>query len=153
MRISDWSSDVCSSDLARYAAEPDFGDWGHRLEVFGLDLRHTPSVEAFCAQLLATRPRLDFIINNACQTVRRPPAFYAHMMEGETAAMRDMPEDVRKLLGNYEGLRSPDLLPQADARALRAHAHDITAAAGLTRAAELSQLPLLADELLGQARK
>src|SRR3546814_822188 len=136
---------------ARYAAEPDFGDWGHRLEVFGLDLRHTPSVEAFCAQLLAPRPRLDFIINNACQTVRRPPAFYAHMMEGETAAVRDMPEDVRKLLGNYEGLRSPDLLPQADARALQAHAHDITAAAGLTRAAELSQLPLLADELLGQA--
>src|SRR3546814_5385361 len=73
------------------------------------------------------------------------------MMEGETAAMRDMPEDLRKLLGNYEGLRSPDLLPQADARALQAHAHDITAAAGLTRAAELSQLPLLADELLGQA--
>src|SRR3546814_5303046 len=36
-------------------------------------------------------------------------------------------------------------------RALQAHAHDITAAAGLTRAAELSQLPLLADELLGQA--
>src|SRR3546814_8440845 len=69
------------------------------------------------------------------------------MMEGETAAMRDMPEDLRKLLGNYEGLRSPDLLPQADARALQAHAHDITAAAGLTRAAELSQLPLLADEL------
>ena len=70
---------------ARYAAEPDFAEWGDRLEVFGLDLRHTPSVEAFCAQLVATRPRLDFIINNACQTVRRPPAFYAHMMEGERA--------------------------------------------------------------------
>src|SRR3546814_15850114 len=87
----------------------------------------------------------------SCQTVRRPPAFYAKMMEGETPAMRDMPKDLRKLLGNYEGLRSPDLLPQADARALQAHAHDITAAAGLTRAAALSQLPLLADELLGQA--
>ena len=47
----------------RYAAEPDFGEWGHRLEVVGLDLRHTPSVEAFCTQLLATRTRLDFIIN------------------------------------------------------------------------------------------
>ena len=31
----------------RYAQEPDFADWGHRLEIFGLDLRHTPSVEAF----------------------------------------------------------------------------------------------------------
>jgi NAD(P)-dependent dehydrogenase (short-subunit alcohol dehydrogenase family) len=135
----------------RYAAEPDFDQWGDRLEVFGLDLRHTPSVEAFCAQLVATRPRLDFIINNACQTVRRPPAFYAHMMEGETAALRTMPEDVRKLLGNYEGLRSPDLLPHAEASALQAHAHDIVGAAGLTRAAELSQVPLLAEELLGQA--
>jgi hypothetical protein len=38
----------------RYAHEPDFGDWGDRLEIFGLDLRHTPSVEAFCRELLST---------------------------------------------------------------------------------------------------
>lgn len=136
---------------ARYAAEADFGEWGHRLEVFGLDLRHTPSVEAFCTQLLATRPRLDFIINNACQTVRRPPAFYAHMMAGETAALRDMPDAVRRLLGKYEGLRSADLLPHASASALQAEAADLADATGLLRAAELSQVPLLADELLGQS--
>ena len=56
----------------RYAQEPDFSEWSHRLEIFGLDMRHTPSVEAFCGRLLETLPRLDFIINNACQTVRRP---------------------------------------------------------------------------------
>jgi NAD(P)-dependent dehydrogenase (short-subunit alcohol dehydrogenase family) len=67
----------------RYAAEPDFEQWRDRLEIYGLDLRHTPSVEAFCRQMLETLPRLDFIVNNACQTVRRPPEFYAHMMEGE----------------------------------------------------------------------
>ncbi|MEP6778679.1 MAG: SDR family NAD(P)-dependent oxidoreductase, partial [Gemmatimonadaceae bacterium] len=67
---------------ARYSREPDFEQWGHNLEIFGLDLRHTPSVEAFCRELLSTRDRLDFIINNACQTVRRPPEFYEHMMEG-----------------------------------------------------------------------
>jgi NAD(P)-dependent dehydrogenase (short-subunit alcohol dehydrogenase family) len=71
----------------RYASEPDFGAWGHRLEIFGLDLRHTPSVEAFCRQMLERRERLDFIVNNACQTVRRPPEFYRHMMEGEKAAL------------------------------------------------------------------
>jgi len=65
---------------ARYAQEPDFEVWGDRLEVFGLDLRHTPSVEAFCQHLNATRDRLDFIVNNACQTVRRPPEFYRHML-------------------------------------------------------------------------
>ncbi|WP_144900100.1 SDR family NAD(P)-dependent oxidoreductase [Luteimonas cucumeris] len=133
---------------ARYAQEPDFADWGHRLEVFGLDLRHTPSVEAFCTRLLATQERLDFIINNACQTVRRPPEFYAHMMAGETAALHDMPEVVRKLIGNYEGLRSHDLLPAAIGTAL--HVGNDVSTAGLTRAAELSQVPLLADELLGQ---
>ena len=80
---------------ARYAAEPDFGDWGHRLEIVGLDLRHTPSVEAFCRDLVATRDRLDFIVNNACQTVRRPPEFYAHMMAEERAAVRELPAHAR----------------------------------------------------------
>src|SRR5215218_1886237 len=59
---------------ARYAREPDFGTWRDRLEIFGLDLRHTPSVESFCHELAASRRRLDVIVNNACQTVRRPPA-------------------------------------------------------------------------------
>ena len=83
---------------ARYAAEADFGDWGHRLEIVGLDLRHTPSVEAFCRDLAASRDRLDFIVNNACQTVRRPPEFYAHMMAEERAAVRELPAHARRLL-------------------------------------------------------
>jgi NAD(P)-dependent dehydrogenase (short-subunit alcohol dehydrogenase family) len=131
---------------ARYAAEPDFGEWGHRLQVFGLDLRHTPSVEAFCHELVATRPRLDFIINNACQTVRRPPEFYAHMMDGETAALHDLPEHVRALVGHYEGLRGSNILPES-ASAITARS---PALPGLTRAAELSQIPMLPEELLAQ---
>jgi len=131
----------------RYAVEPDFGEWGHRLEIFGLDLRHTPSVEAFCRELVATHQRLDFIVNNACQTVRRPPDFYAHMMAGETAALRDMPEHLRKLLGSYEGLRGYHMLAEGRTAVARAGAAEL---AGLTRAAELSQVPLLPDELLAQ---
>ncbi len=133
---------------ARYAGEPDFGDWGHRLQVYGLDLRHTPSVEAFCHELLATRSRLDFIINNACQTVRRPPDFYAHMMAGETTALHDMPAHVRALVGHYEGLRSAHILPGTDAVAVTGLGMNLP---GLTRAAELSQLPLLPEELLAQS--
>jgi NAD(P)-dependent dehydrogenase (short-subunit alcohol dehydrogenase family) len=135
----------------RYAQEPDFAQWGHRLEVFGLDLRHTPSVEAFCSELLATRPRLDFIINNACQTVRRPPEFYAHMMAGETASLHDAPEAVRRLLAHYHALRAS--LPQRNAtsqQALSTGTGRLDRAPGLTRAAELSQLALLPEELLAQ---
>ncbi len=129
----------------RYAAEPDFADWADRLEIFGLDLRHTPSVEAFCRELLATRDRLDFIVNNACQTVRRPPDFYSHMMELETTAEAGLPEHLRALLGRYEGLRRYDMLPEGASNAL---ARDDVAAglAGIARSAELSQLPLLAGE-------
>ncbi|MDR3413774.1 MAG: SDR family oxidoreductase [Formivibrio sp.] len=132
---------------ARYAEEPDFGEWGHRLEIFGLDLRHTPSVEAFCQTLLTTHDRLDFIINNACQTVRRPPDFYAHMMAGETAALQEMPEPIRKLLGSYEGLRGSNILPANSAHAL---APANPALSGLTHAAALSQVALLPEEMLAQ---
>ncbi len=150
----------------RYAAEPDFKDWGHRLEVFGLDLRHTPSVEAFCRHLLTTRERLDYIVNNACQTVRRPPDFYQHMMERETASVAGMTEDARRVLGAYEGLRGYHLLPEGGSRRgdeTEVRRADLTgppphvggyatdsALAGLTHAAELSQLPLLPDELAAQ---
>jgi NAD(P)-dependent dehydrogenase (short-subunit alcohol dehydrogenase family) len=144
----------------RYAREPDFAAWAHRLEIFGLDLRHTPSVEAFCRHLLNTRERLDFIINNACQTVRRPPDFYEHMMAGETAALNDAPENVRRLLGSYEGLRGYHLLPEAGAanapEAVAASAlpapieRRISEVAGLTHAAELSQVRLLPDEQVAQ---
>jgi NAD(P)-dependent dehydrogenase (short-subunit alcohol dehydrogenase family) len=136
----------------RYAAEPDFEDWKDRLEVFGLDLRHTPSVEAFCRHLIDTRNRLDFIVNNACQTVRRPPAFYEHMMEGETAALDAMPAHARQLVGAYEGLRGYHMLPEAAAgrEALAGRDGAPDRLAGLARAAELSQVPLLPDELLAQ---
>ena len=123
----------------RYAQEPDFGQWGHRLEVFGLDLRHTPSVEAFCAHLMSTRTQLDFIVNNACQTVRRPPDFYRHMMEVEMASDATMAQPVRALLGDYEGLRRYDMLPTAVAS-------QGTELVGLTQPAQLSQAALLPDD-------
>ncbi|HEX3799693.1 MAG TPA: SDR family oxidoreductase [Verrucomicrobiae bacterium] len=115
----------------RYAAEPDFKDWCDRLKIYGLDLRHTPSVDAFTRHLLETQPRLDFLINNACQTVRRPPGFYEHMMAAEKGPVEAMPGPARKLLGDYEGLRSYNPLPET---------------VGITRAAELSQVVLLPEE-------
>jgi NAD(P)-dependent dehydrogenase (short-subunit alcohol dehydrogenase family) len=132
---------------ARYAAEPDFEEWGHRLQIYGLDLRHTPSVEAFCHEINTKYDRLDFIVNNACQTVRRPPEFYAHMMEEETKALSDLPERARKLLGAYEGLRGYHLLPEAEQTLLPARLDAAPSeVAGLTHAAALSQVPLLPEE-------
>ena len=136
----------------RYAQEPDFADWGHRLEIFGLDLRHTPSVEAFCQHLLQTRSRLDFIVNNACQTVRRPPEFYRHMMELETTELSRLPQPVQQLVGAYEGLRGYNLLPESGPgrEALQHHRADQVLPAGLAHAAQLSQAALLPEEKQAQ---
>ena len=122
----------------RYAAEADFDEWGHRLEIYGLDLRHTPSVEAFCAHLMATYERLDFIVNNACQTVRRPPEFYRHMMDVEAAALVDLPPTVHALVGAYEGLRRQDMIGSGSSP-------DV-ATPVLVDAARLSQAALLPDD-------
>jgi NAD(P)-dependent dehydrogenase (short-subunit alcohol dehydrogenase family) len=124
----------------RYAQEPDFAAWGDRLEIVGIDLRHAPSVEALCSQLVATRERLDFIINNACQTVRRPPDFYAHMMAEETAVLQDMPEHVRGLIRDVR-FAAPGSRPAIGSQ--------MPEAPGLSHA-PWSQVPLLAEELLGQ---
>jgi NAD(P)-dependent dehydrogenase (short-subunit alcohol dehydrogenase family) len=69
----------------RYSREPDFAEWKERLHVHGLDLRHSPSVEIFARYVEHAFERLDVLVNNACQTVRRPPGFYAHLLEGESA--------------------------------------------------------------------
>ena len=136
----------------RYAREADFADWGHRLEVFGLDLRHTPSVESFCHELVTTRQRLDFIVNNACQTVRRPPDFYAHMMADETAALR---RDARRTCASSsaptKGCAGTTCSQRPVAPPLRCTRRDgRQELAGLTHAAALSQVPLLPEELLAQ---
>ena len=106
----------------RYASEPDFAEWSQRLEVFGLDLRHTPSVESFSRFLLGHLPRLDFLINNACQTVRRPTGFYRHLMDGEALPLSQVRQEVRAVLGVGDGV-------------------------GRVNAAQLSQRTLLEEDL------
>ena len=127
----------------RYAREADFAQWGDRLQVHGLDLRHTPSVEAFCKHLNGTLDRLDFLISNACQTVRRPSGFYQHLMDAERQPLSLLTAGAQSLLRSHEQLRCSDgLLAGADAvpatlDALRTH-----------DAPELSQKALLAEDLL-----
>jgi NAD(P)-dependent dehydrogenase (short-subunit alcohol dehydrogenase family) len=131
----------------RYAAEPDAADWTHRLHVYGIDLRHTPSVEALCAHLRATLPRLDGLINNACQTVRRPAGWYDHVALREEAPASPLE---RAFLDRNRALRGAltggAAVGDGDAGLARA-AGDQIRATGLWRSAVLSQVPLLAEDL------
>ncbi len=91
---------------ARFAREADFGEWKDRLRVYGLDLRHTPSVELFAYEMGRTLDRLDILINNAAQTVRRPPGFYAHMMPDEMRPFAELPPGARHVLRDFEACKS-----------------------------------------------
>jgi NAD(P)-dependent dehydrogenase (short-subunit alcohol dehydrogenase family) len=90
----------------RYSKEPDFRVFSERLQIYGLDLRHTPSVELLTRFLLGQLPRLDYILNNACQTVRRPAGFFRHLLARETEPVAALPAAWRGALASHHQLRS-----------------------------------------------
>ncbi len=90
----------------RFAAEDGFRRWGHRLHIYGLDLRHIPGVEIFCSHIQNTYGRLDLLLNNAAQTVRRPPGFYEHLMHNELQLTDDLNPDIQQLLVNFSDLKN-----------------------------------------------
>lgn len=127
----------------RFSQLQDFAAWEKRLSIFGLDLRHTPSVEALADHLNDTLPTLDFLIHNACQTVRRPPAYYTHLLADER--LDQLGPDARALVEGHVGLlRGQQESP--DASTLVASGGLVNAAMpGLAHAATLNQLDLLSE--------
>ncbi|HEY4239264.1 MAG TPA: SDR family NAD(P)-dependent oxidoreductase [Kofleriaceae bacterium] len=121
----------------RFAREVDAAEWTSRLHVYGIDLRHTPSVELLAKHLLDTYPRLDVLINNSCQTVRRPSGWYDHVITGESDAWSSLSLPERSILERNRAL-GEGLVPAAGS-AIRG--------AGLFKSAVLSQVPLLAEDV------
>ena len=132
----------------RYSKEEDFAAWKDRLHVYGIDLRHTPSVEGLCRHLGETQDRLDFIINNACQTVRRPPDFYRHMMDQELGPLEAIPAGARSLLERSESLREEGTVLVPGSAVSEKKGDGL---AGLTHSAVLSQSALAAEDFDVQA--
>jgi len=125
LRLLGWGAQVIvtsrfARDAARrFAAHPDFAGFRERLRVYPLDLRAIPRVEAFAAHLAATCPRLDILINNAAQTIQRPPAYYAALLADE-AAPSALPAALHDLLPALPGPALP-VLPGPALPALAEH--------------------------------
>ncbi len=136
----------------RFSREKDFSDWKHRLQVYGLDLRHIPSVELFCDYIEQNYQRLDILVNNAAQTVRRPPGFYAHLMENETKDILELPEHARTILGQHQTcisrLESGKSQNGVKNNALPAAWDGKAPGVGLRMSAQLSQIPYAYDHSL-----
>ncbi len=135
----------------RFAREEDFNEWGNRLQIYGLDLRHIPSVEIFCNSIAQKYGRLDILINNAAQTVRRPAGFYAHLMENEEKPINTLPKHVQDLLAGHNqclselkvltsGISSNENMPVAW--------HGPEPGIGIRASARLSQIPYSFDNTL-----
>ncbi len=136
----------------RYSKEKDFKEWGNRLHIYGLDLRHTPSVEIFCNHIEQNFNRLDILINNAAQTVRRPTGFYAHLMDNEIKALNEHSEDVQKIMKNYNQcinkLNSVIVSSRIATGNFPVSWHEKLSGIGLRESAQLSQIPYTYDNAL-----
>jgi NAD(P)-dependent dehydrogenase (short-subunit alcohol dehydrogenase family) len=135
----------------RFSKEEDFPHWKDRLHIHGLDLRHTPSVEIFCDYFISRYQTLDLLINNAAQTVRRPPAFYSHLMAAELMPPENIPAEARALLADAEAcknqLTANGPAETTSSTALPALWHERAPGVGIRQSAALSQIPYNHDEL------
>jgi len=137
----------------RFAKEADFTKWGHRLKIHGLDLRHIPSVEIFCNFVEQHYQRLDVLINNAAQTVRRPSGFYQHLMENERMPLEEMPAYARGLIADHTAcVHELNVLSagfaEGENKNLPVSWHGKQLGIGISASAELSQIPYSIDNSL-----
>ncbi|MBQ4837541.1 SDR family NAD(P)-dependent oxidoreductase [Pseudoalteromonas luteoviolacea] len=71
----------------RYMLEHDYEDWADNLIIYGLDLKHIPSVESFIEYIVKRYDKLDILINNAAQTIKKPQSYYQEMAKRENALL------------------------------------------------------------------
>ncbi|WP_372775130.1 SDR family NAD(P)-dependent oxidoreductase [Mangrovibacterium sp.] len=144
-----------ADSATRFAKEKDFPDWSNRLHIYGLDLRHIPSVELFATYVEQKYQRLDILINNAAQTVRRPSTFYSHMMALENRPHQEHSAEVQQLLSHHQAcLKEIEYFNQQEGehqKALSVNWNSQTPGIGIKSSAQLSQIPYRIDNSLDAA--
>jgi NAD(P)-dependent dehydrogenase (short-subunit alcohol dehydrogenase family) len=133
----------------RYSQEPDFSEFRERLQIHGIDLRHTPSVELFARFLVERLPRLDYILNYACQTVRRPAGFFQHLLAREAEAVAALPDAWRLPLASHDELRRTIEGSQVHGAGTMVAAAAQSQGEGLLHSAALSQRRYLDEDFRG----
>ena len=134
-------------DAARRFAElADSPEWLDRLTIVGIDLRDPTQVVALADEVAAGGP-LDILINNACQTVRRSPGAYAHLVEGEAQPLEGMGQHPGPRMLTFD--RVSDAHPLALAGTLRRGElpHTVPDAPGEVHDGEAVAVP--SDDLAG----
>lgn len=84
----------------------DSDEWIGNLQCYGIDFRDLQSLELFCDWVKNRHSRLDAVVNNACQTIRRPAQYYSHLMNAECTPLAELSPKERGLLQGNEEFRS-----------------------------------------------
>ena len=131
----------------RYASQEDFATFKDRLHVVGMDLRFPNKVEAFVDYLCDNFSHFDFVVHNACQTIRRPASYYAHLMDGERKEFEALSDGTQHVLKKFSTKASAkpmivDSNNQATAVVQNTAQRDVAN----STSAELSQLAIMKED-------
>lgn len=72
-----------SDAIERFSKHSMYDSFKSRLIIYPLDLRTKTHIDKFCQFMYDNFPKLDILINNAAQTIRRPQEFFDHLLKGE----------------------------------------------------------------------
>ncbi|MBF6047622.1 SDR family NAD(P)-dependent oxidoreductase [Streptomyces sp. NRRL B-1677] len=131
--------------VRRFRAAEGSEAWLDRLTVIGIDLRDPRQVLGLCERLRAEGRPLDVLVNNAAQTIRRPPGAYAPLIAGESRALPAGPAGAE--MWEAPGFRTPYALEGTGhgAGASAALGLVLPAAARTAEAAEVDKAGLVPD--------
>jgi NAD(P)-dependent dehydrogenase (short-subunit alcohol dehydrogenase family) len=83
--------------LKRFTKEKDFGEWKDRLDIIQTSLHEVDSIVKLVNYVNKNYDKLDVLIHNAAQTLRRPAAFYEHLRTEQI----DYHDNVKGKLDNF----------------------------------------------------
>ncbi len=140
-------------DAARRFAElADSPEWIERLTIVGIDLRDPTQVVALADEVAAAGP-LDILINNACQTVRRSPGAYSHLVEGESQPLPSDGPTPTMLSFDRVSEAHPAQLVGTLAEHAVAHSEGTEGSEGTVTAADMTRLALSAGNASLEAHR
>ena len=82
--------------LLKFKEDKNYSKWNNNLIIYPIDFRFFKSTLNFVDYLLNNFTHLDFLINNAAQTIRRPTSYYKYLLS--TEATKFTSEEENKII-------------------------------------------------------
>lgn len=96
--------------LDRYKKENDYDSFKERLFIYSLDFRKVSAVVDFCDFFKQKIGKLDYLINNAAQCVKREASYFKYLLDIESKPLKDFSESDLKVLSHDEELKAFEMI-------------------------------------------